>query len=149
MKKNILKIKDQPSVICYINLLQNNIARMSNYSGIIKAAMCVIYTIIISILLTIEKLSQYWWIALLITLLGVVMDSYYLALEKIYVIKYNKFIRELNDNKIIIENIYDMNPKNTNLSCEFLAMMLSSVKSFSVIGFYFIFVIISIAIKFI
>ena len=149
MKKDILDVKDKPSVICYIGLLQNNITRMSNYSGIIKASMCVIYTIIISILITIENFNKYWWIAIILTILCAIMDAYYLALERIYVIKYNKFIEDINQNKVDISNIYNMKPRNTDLTCELLAMIISSIKSFSIIGFYSIFIVISVIIKFV
>lgn len=147
MKKE--NLKDRPSVICYIELLQNNISRMSGYSGIMKASMCVIYTAIITILLAIDKMHEYWWTAVVLTILCAIMDAYYLAIEKIYVIKYNKFVNDLNENKLDENLVYDMKPKNTDLSCELLAMILSSMKSFSIIGFYFIFIIISLIIKFI
>ena len=142
-------IKDRACIICYIGLLQNNISRMSNYSGIIKAAMCVVYTIITTVFVTLEEINSYWWIGVFLTVLCSIIDAYYLALEKIYVIKYNSFIVKLNKGIIIEDEIYDMKPKNSDLKCELLAMVLSSMKSFSILGFYGIFIIISIIIKFI
>ena len=65
-------------------MLQSNIARMSSHSGIIKASICVVYTILITILIGINKINHFWWIAIFITLIGSIIDAYYLAMEKIY-----------------------------------------------------------------
>ena len=146
---NKLELKNQASVICYIEMLQNNISRMSNQSGIIKASMRVVYTILVTIMLTIEKLKEYWWLIIILTILGMILDAYYLGMEKIYVSKYNEFIKKLNNEEIDVNDLYDMKPRNTNLKSELLAEMILSLKSFSILGFYLIFVIISIIIKFI
>lgn len=146
--KERLTLKNNPAVICYIEMLQNNISRMSSHSGIIKASMCVVYTILITIMLSINKLNDYWWIIIVITILGMILDAYYLGIEKIYVTKYNKFIEDLNNSKLNVEEIYNMKPSNTQLKCELLAEILLSLKSFSIIGFYSIFIIIALIIKF-
>lgn len=147
--KSILEIKNEPSVINYIELLQENIARMSNHSGVIKASMCVIYTVLVTILIAVNKISDYWWLAIVITIIGAVIDSYYLAIEKIYVTKYNKFFKKLNDGIIDEKEIYDMKPRNTEIKAELLAMVLTSLTSFSVYGFYLLLIIISIFVKFV
>ncbi len=144
-----LELKNQSSVICYIEMLQNNISRMSSQSGIIKASMCVVYTILITIILAIDKLKEYWWIIIVLTILGMLLDAYYLGMEKIYVTKYNNFVKELNNGKVSEDEIYDMKPRNTQLKSELLAEMLLALKSFSIIGFYLIFIIIGLIIKFV
>ena len=96
--------------------------------------MCVVYTILITIMLSINKLNDYWWIIIVITILGMILDAYYLGIEKIYVTKYNKFIEDLNNSKLNVEEIYNMKPSNTQLKCELLAEVLLSLKSFSIIG---------------
>ena len=144
MKKEILDLKNQPSVICYIEMLQNNIARMSSHSGIVKASMCVIYTIIITIVLTIQNLDKYWWITLPITICIAILDSYYLALEKIYRDKYDEFVDKLNSNSIDLHEIYNMKPRTTSLKCEILARTIYAFKSISIFGFYGVFIILSI-----
>lgn len=149
MKKDVLDLKENSAVICYIEMLQNNISRMSNYSGIIKASMCVVYTIVCTIIMTIEKLNNYWWITIPITIFLAVLDSYYLAIEKIYVDKYNFFVSKLNSNNIDYQEIYDMKPRTTLLKCEILARTIFCMKSFSVFGFYGIFIILSLIVYFI
>lgn len=148
MKKNIIDLKDKESVICYVQMLENNISRMSSLSGIIKASICVVYTIFITILIAINKINSYWWLGILITIICMTVDAYYLALERTYVNKYNKFLRKINDGILDEKEIYDMKPKNTDLKCEIIAMMLSAFGSFSIYGFYFLFILISIFIRF-
>ncbi len=147
MGKN-LDFKNQPSVICYIEMLQNNISRMSSQSGIIKASMCVVYTILITLILAVEKFKDYWWMILVLTILGMILDAYYLGMEKIYVTKYNNFVKGLNEEKLDEKSIYDMKPRNTQLKSELLAEMILSMKSFSIIGFYLIFILIGLIINF-
>lgn len=144
IKKELLKLKGENAVVCYIEMLQSNIARMSNHSGIIKASMCVIYTVISTLIMTIEKMKNYWWIALVITIFVATVDAYYLAIEKVFVDKYNTFISKLNSGSIDATEIYDMKPRMTTFKFEILARTLESMKSFSILGFYGIFIIISI-----
>ena len=148
MEEDIKKLKKEESVITYLEFLQNVISRMAGNSANIKALMAVIYTIFITILVGIEKYSPYWWIGLIIAFIGLIMDTYYLAFEKMYRKKYNNFVNKLNEGKMDVKEIYDMNPKNTDLKYEVLAHMLEAVTSFSVTGFYILFVGITILLKF-
>ena len=59
------------------------------------------------------------------------------------------FVKKLNENQIDEKEIYNMNPKNTDLKYEVFAVMLEAVRSFSVIGFYILFIGITILLKFI
>ena len=122
---------------------------MSSHSGIIKASICVVYTILITILIGINKINHFWWIAIFITLICSIIDVYYLAMEKIYVKKYNDFIAKLNKGDVNEFEVYDMKPRNTDLKNELLALTITSMTSFSVYGFYSLFIIISILIKFV
>ena len=149
VKEKIIKLKDHESVIAYLEFLQNVISRMGGNSDNIKALIAVVYTIFITILIAINELKGYWWIGFVIVVVGMIMDSYYLAFERMYRKKYNNFVKKLNDGQIDEREIYNMNPKNTDLKYEFFAVMLEAVKSFSVIGFYILFICITILLKFI
>ena len=146
-KKVDKKIKDRPSVIAYLEFLQNVISRMGGNSANIKAVIVLVYTIFITILIAIKELKDYWWVGLIIALVGLIMDTYYLAFERMYRKKYNKFVNKLNEGKIDEKEIYNMNPKNTDLKHEVFAVMLEAVTSFSVIGFYILFIGITILLK--
>lgn len=147
--EKIIKIKNHESVIAYLEFLQNVISRMGGNSANIKALIAVVYTIFITILIAIKELKEYWWVGLVIAVVGIIMDTYYLAFERMYRKKYNNFVKKLNDGKLDEKEIYNMNPKSTDLKYEVLAVMLEAMKSFSVIGFYVLFVGITILLKFI
>ncbi len=147
--EKIIKIKNNESVIAYLEFLQNVISRMGGNSANIKALIAVVYTIFITILIAIKELKEYWWVGLVIAVVGMIMDTYYLAFERMYRKKYNNFVKKLNEGKLDEKEIYNMNPKSTDLKFEVFAVMLEAIKSFSVIGFYVLFVGITILLKFI
>lgn len=148
-KEKIIDLKDHSSVVAYLEFLQNVISRMGGNSANIKALIAVVYTIFITILIAVKELKGYWWVGLIIALVGMIMDTYYLAFERMYRKKYNNFVKKLNENQIDEKEIYNMNPKNTDLKYEVFAVMLEAVRSFSVIGFYILFIGITILLKFI
>lgn len=148
-KEKIIDLKDHSSVVAYLEFLQNVINRMGGNSANIKALIAVVYTIFITILIAVKELKGYWWVGLIIALVGMIMDTYYLAFERMYRKRYNNFVKKLNENQIDEKEIYNMNPKNTDLKYEVFAVMLEAVRSFSVIGFYILFIGITILLKFI
>ena len=105
-KSDIIDLKNENSVVTYIEMLEANISRMSGHSGIIKASICAIYTILVTVLIGVEKISDYWWLAIVITIMGAIVDAYYLALERVFVDKYNNFILELNNGNLNESNIF-------------------------------------------
>lgn len=148
-KEKIIDLKDHASVVAYLEFLQNVISRMGGNSANIKALIAVVYTIFITILIAVKELKGYWWVGLIIALVGMIMDTYYLAFERMYRKKYNNFVKRLNDGQIDEKEIYNMNPKSTDLKYEVFAVMLEAIRSFSVIGFYILFIGITILLKFI
>lgn len=148
-KEKIIDLKDHSSVVAYLEFLQNVISRMGGNSANIKALIAVVYTIFITILIAVKELKGYWWVGLIIALVGMIMDTYYLAFERMYRKRYNNFVKKLNENQIDEKEIYNINPKNTDLKYEVFAVMLEAVRSFSVIGFYILFIGITILLKFI
>lgn len=148
-KGKILEAKNQTSVISYLESLQSVISRMGGNSANIKALIAVVYTIFITILIAIKELKTYWWIGLIIVFVGILMDTYYLGLEKMYRRKYNDFVDKLNNGQVDEKAIYNMNSKSTYLKYELFAVMLEAVRSFSVIGFYILFIGITVLLKFI
>ena len=148
-KENVIELKDKQSVIAYLGFLQNVISRMGNNSANIKAVIAVIYTIFATALIESSKLQKYWWAGFIICGFGLILDVYYLSYEKIYRKKYDIFLNKLNHEQLNEEDIYNMYPRNTELKYEVLAVMLEAVKSYSVIGFYILFIGITVLLKFI
>lgn len=144
---NIIKMENQGCIMTYLQFLQNVISRMANNSSQIKVLITAIYTIFTTILVGINKFKEYWWIGLIITFIGMIMDAYYLALERMYRDKYNDFVNGLKEDKINVKEIFNMNPKSTKLRFEIFAVMLESFNSFSICGFYILFIVITILLK--
>lgn len=147
IETRIIDLKNNQSVSTYLEFLQNVITRMGGNSANIKALIAVVYTIFVTILIAIRELEGYWWMGLIIAFVGMIMDAYYLAFERMYRKKYNNFIKKLNEGQIDEKEIYNMNPKNTDLKYEVFDNMLESIKSFSIIGFYILFIGITIVLK--
>ena len=99
VKEKIIDLKDHPSVVAYLEFLQNVISRMGGNSANIKALIAVVYTIFITILIAVKELKGYWWVGLIIALVGMIMDTYYLAFERMYRKRYNNFAKKLNLSK--------------------------------------------------
>lgn len=146
-KDNILDIKNNQSVCTYLEFLQNVISRMGGNSSNVKALIAVVYTIFVTVLIAIKELQQYWWIGLIISIAGMLMDAYYLALERMYRKRYNNFVKDLNSGKINEKEIFNMNPKNTDLKYEILAVMFETIKSFSITSFYILFIVVTVLLK--
>lgn len=147
--KNLLENKDHPSVIAYLQFLQDNITRMGMNSSNTKALIAVVLTILSTVLIATETIIKYWWLGIAFSILGIILDTYYLAFERMYRKKYNLFCKSINDNNLNIEEIYNMSPKNTNLKFEHIAEMLDALTSFSILGYYILFIVISILFKFV
>lgn len=148
-EEKIINVKDRSSVVAYLEFLQNVISRMGGNSANIKAVIAVIHTIFITMLITVETLKDYWWVGLIIATIGMIMDAYYLALERMYRKRYNNFVKKINEGQLDEKEIYNMNPKNTDLKYEVIAVMLESLKSFSVVGFYVLMMGVTVLLKFI
>ena len=148
-KNKILELKESSAVTTYLSFLQDNITRMAGNSGNVKALIAVIYTIFATVLITVEGAMAYWWMGFIITIGGMNMDAYYLAFERMYRKKYNNFVQKLNVGNLDEKEIYNMNPKNTDLKYENVAEMLECMKSFSIVGFYILFIAVTFIFKFI
>lgn len=148
-KESVIELKNYSSVVTYLEILQNVISRMGGNSANIKALIAVVYTIFITILIAVKELKGYWWMGVIIAIVGMIMDTYYLAFERMYRKKYNNFIKKLNENQIDEKEIYNMNPRNSDLKYEVFAVMLEALGSFSILGFYMLFIGITILLKFI
>ncbi len=148
MSQQILELKEKQSVQVHLQFLQDIINRMANNSSNVKALTGVVYTILVTVLITAQKIQQFWWLGLIIAVIGLLLDSYYLAFERMYRKKYNSFVDSLNKNKLDEKEIFNLKPKNTQLKYEVFAEMLENINSFSIVPYYFLFIGLSIILRF-
>ncbi|MFN3692134.1 MAG: hypothetical protein ACK4R7_04490 [Fervidobacterium sp.] len=118
------------AVQSHLNITQSVIQRMATNSSSCKA-WCITVVSAILVILADKGKSQYAYIAIIPNILFLVLDTYYLALEKMFRILYNDFIKKLHENVIDSSDLFVVIPKG-NL----IKMFFKSIISFSVWPFY-------------
>lgn len=118
------------AVQSHLNITQSVIQRMATNSSSCKA-WCITVVSAILVIVADKGKSQYAYIAIIPNILFLVLDTYYLALEKMFRISYNDFIKKLHENVIDSSDLFVVIPKG-NL----IKMFFKSIISFSVWPFY-------------
>lgn len=118
------------AVQSHLNITQSVIQRMATNSSSCKA-WCITVVSAILVIVADKGKSQYAYIAIIPNILFLVLDTYYLALEKMFRILYNDFIKKLHENVIDSSDLFVVIPKG-NL----IKMFFKSIISFSVWPFY-------------
>ncbi len=118
------------AVQSHLNITQSVIQRMATNSSSCKA-WCITVVSAILVIVADKGKSQYAYIAIIPNILFLVLDTYYLALEKMFRISYNDFIKKLHENVIDSSDLFAVIPKG-NL----IKMFFKSIISFSVWPFY-------------
>ena len=136
----------------YISLLQTNINRMASNSANCKAWLTGLITasITVSIPLALKfsspKMSYIFLVAIIPTVLFFILDSFYLGLEKRFILLENKFMVLLKTKKDFDKDIYDLNPQNMGSDFKYT---LKGMKSWSTSPFYGVLCIMLIVLHFI
>jgi len=118
------------AVQSHLNITQSVIHRMATNSSSCKA-WCITVVSAILVIVADKGNSQYAFIAIIPNVLFLVLDTYYLSLEKMFRNSYNDFIKKLHDNKIDSSDLFAVVPKG-NLFKTFF----KSIFSFSIWPFY-------------
>lgn len=129
------------SVQTHLGILQGVIERMASNSTSCKAWCITIVSAILVVVADKDK-PDYVFIALLPTFLFVLLDAYYLGMEKGFRNSYNQFIIKLHNGSITAEDLYSAQPTGGQSKLQWEAL-----KSFSVWGFYSLLVVLIMAAK--
>lgn len=124
---------ESTSVHSYLNLLQTVINRMASNSASCKSWCITLVSAIIVILIDKNK-GQYILIAIAPTVLFLILDSYYLAMEKSFRDIYNTFIKKLHGGLVEKKDLFVISPESAVTAIE----IGKSIKSFSVYPFYLV-----------
>jgi len=128
-EKNKADINSQ-AVQSHLSITQSVIQRMAMNSSSCKA-WCITVVSAILVIVADKGKSQYAYIAIIPNFLFLVLDTYYLALEKMFRNSYNDFIKKLHENKIDSSDLFAVIPKGSWIKTFF-----KSIISFSVWPFY-------------
>jgi hypothetical protein len=124
-------IKENSSAVqAHLNLTQSVIQRMATNSSSCKA-WCITLVSAILVIVADKGKPQYAPIALIPAFLFMVLDSYYLALEKSFRNSYNLFIDRLHHREIEPNDLYAITPSGTICN-----LFIKSILSFSIWPLY-------------
>lgn len=130
MEENNKSDVNSQAVQSHLSITQSVIQRMATNSSSCKA-WCITVVSAILVIVADKGNSQYAFIAIIPNVLFLVLDTYYLALEKMFRNSYNDFIKKLHDNKIDSSDLFAVVPKGSLFKTFF-----KSILSFSIWPFY-------------
>lgn len=130
MTQNTEYHENSQAVQAHLSITQSVIQRMASNSSSCKA-WCITMVSAILVIVADKGKPQYALIALIPAILFLILDSYYLALEKMFRRSYNLFIEKLHTGNIISSDLYAVSPSG-NLTKTFAV----SLGSFSIWPFY-------------
>jgi len=118
------------AVQSHLNITQSVIQRMATNSSSCKA-WCITVVSAILVIVADKSKSQYALLAIIPNILFLVLDAYYLSLEKMFRNSYNDFIEKLHKNRIDSSDLFAVVPKGKLFKTFF-----KSILSFSIWPFY-------------
>lgn len=122
--------EESPGVQAHLGILQTVIQRMAGNRSSAKA-WCITLVAAILVVVADKGHPQYALIALIPTVLFLVPDAYYLALERGFRESYRLFIGKLHRGQLRAADLYEVNPKGSLARGVFAAFL-----SFSILPFY-------------
>lgn len=122
--------EESPAVQAHLEIVQSVIQRMASNSSSSKA-WCITLVAAILVIVADKGKSNYALIALIPTLLFLLLDAYYLALERCFRASYNEFIDKVHSGQVANTDLYAIVPKGS-----LIKMLFQSLKSFSIWPFY-------------
>ena len=122
--------EDSAAVQAHLNIAQSVIQRMASNSASCKA-WCITLVSAILVIVADKGKPHYALIAVVPTLLFLVLDTYYLALERCFRQSYNNFIEKLHAGRVVATDLYAVTPTGS-----IVKTFLKSLWSFSIWPFY-------------
>lgn len=122
--------EQSPAVRTHLEMMQAVIERMATNSRSCKV-WCVTLVAAVLVLVARTGEAQHALIALVPTALFLVLDAYYLALERAFVASYNRFVALLHDGALVLGDLFAISPSGS-----IPLMALRAVLSFSIWPFY-------------
>lgn len=122
--------EDSAAVQAHLSIAQSVIQRMASNSASCKA-WCITLVAAILVIVADKGKPSYGLIALIPTVLFLVLDAYYLALERCFRASYNEFIDKVHGGRIVAADLYAITPKGG-----LPAAVVRSLGSFAIWPFY-------------
>ncbi|MCC6653063.1 MAG: hypothetical protein IT348_18055 [Candidatus Eisenbacteria bacterium] len=97
------------AVQAHLGIMQNVIQRMASNSTSCKA-WCIALVSGLLVVVADKGKPEYAWLAAMPTALFLVLDAYYLALERAFRASYNRFIDKLHHGRVAAADLYAVEP---------------------------------------
>ncbi len=130
MKQESSLDHDSPAVQKHLEIMQGVIMWMAENSRSCKV-WCVTLVSAVLVLVARTEKPEYALIALIPAILFLILDTYYLALERAFRESYNAFVRKLGEDSSMPANLYQVE-RCGSVPRYFMACL----KSFSILPFY-------------
>lgn len=115
--------ENSQAVQAHLGITQSVMQRMASNSASCKA-WCITLVSAVLVLVADKGKPQYALIAIIPALLFLILDTYYLALERMFRQSYNNFIEKLHSSQIIASDLFAVIPSG-NLFKTFFTSLLS------------------------
>ena len=125
--------EESPAVQAHLTIVQGVIQRMAENSRSCKV-WCITLVSAVLVLVAQTKEPQYALIALVPAFLFLVLDTYYLALERAFRASYDAFVCKLHNGKLASSDLYRVVPTGS-IPKQFFAI-LTNPRRFSIWSFY-------------
>ncbi|MEW5708891.1 MAG: hypothetical protein AB1830_08305 [Pseudomonadota bacterium] len=122
--------EDSAPVQAHPSIAQAVIQRMASNSASCKA-WCITLVAAILVIVADKGKPKYALIAVIPTVLFLVLDAYYLALERCFRVSYNEFIDKVHGGRVVAVDLYAVTPKG-----RLPTAVLRSLGSFAIWPFY-------------
>lgn len=121
--------ESSPSVQTTLEITQGIIQRMAANSAYCKG-WCITLVSAILVIVADKGKPEYALLSIIPSVLFMGMDSYYLALEKMFRATYNDFIKKLHERSLATSDLYVINPKGGLAKSFFSALCSLSIWPF-------------------
>jgi len=101
---------ESPAVQAHLNMIQSVIQRMASNSASCKA-WCITLVSAILVIVADKGKPNYALLALIPASLFLLLDAYYLALERGFRESYNSFVQKVHEDKLLVGDVYYITPK--------------------------------------
>jgi hypothetical protein len=122
--------RESPGVLAHLEIVQAVIQRMASNSASCKA-WCITLVAAILVIVSDNGKPSYALIAAIPTLLFLILDTYYLALERCFRKSYNEFIGKVHAGQMVTADLYAVTPSGS-----LPKVFARSLVSFSIWPFY-------------
>ena len=129
------------AVQAHLTIMQSVIQRMASNSASCKT-WCITLVSAMLVLIADKGKPEYVWFSFIPIILFFALDTYYLALERMFRSSYNDFIYKLHHRKIVASDLYVVMPSGSMIK-----VFGASLLSFSIWPFYMMLIIMIIIAK--